>query len=161
LNQHYPKLAEEENLHIKVFPRYSVGLCKKIAETDGVILFTNLISHKAARHVYKLARENKINLICSHNCSVSSVRDCIAELKKSNRAACRCRAEQGCGCGGGSTHGCAGGCGCQERSSHSPGGAGRQINPTCNQPDVGLSEGSGSADIRAAVHNISRDKLEP
>jgi hypothetical protein len=31
-----------------------------------------------------LARENKINLICSHNCSVSSVRDCIAELKKSN-----------------------------------------------------------------------------
>jgi len=112
LNQHYPKLAEEENLDIKVFPRYSSGLCKKIAQADGVILFTNLISHKAARHVYRLARENKINLICSHNCSISTVKDCIAEIKKGDHADCRCHTGHGCGCGGDSTQGCSGGCTC-------------------------------------------------
>jgi len=116
LNQHYSKLAEEENLDIKVFPRYSAGLCKKISQADGVILFTNLISHKAARHVYKLARENKINLVCSHNCSVSSVKECIAEIKKGDHDGCQCNAEHGCGCGGGSNHGCSGGCKCKKHS---------------------------------------------
>lgn len=89
LNQHYTKLAREENLDIRVFNRYSQDLCKRIDQTDGVILFTNLISHKAARHVYKLARDDRINLVCCHKCSISAVRDCISKLKKKGDTACQ------------------------------------------------------------------------
>lgn len=111
LNEQYAKLAKEENLDLRVFNCYSPSLSKRIVQSDGVILFTNLISHKAARHVYKLARDNKINLICRHNCSISAVQSCIAELKNSDNA---CRCDSGCGsaCGGGSCGNGSGGCKC-------------------------------------------------
>lgn len=117
LRQHYVKLAEEEDLDIKVFNRYSPGLRNKIAQTDGVILFTNLISHKAAQQVRKLARDNKINLICSHKCSVSTARDCIVKLKNNNQCSRLHGIKSSSGCGSCPCNGCQGNCGCKEGSN--------------------------------------------
>lgn len=116
LNEQYEKLAREENLDLRVFNRLTPSLQKRIEQTDGVILFTNLISHKAARHVYKLARNNKINLVCCHKCSVSAVKSCITRLKNKQydhqpgiKLDDRCET---CPCDG--CQGCQGGCDCKQ-----------------------------------------------
>lgn len=112
LNEQYARLAKEENLDLRVFNRLTPSLQKRIEQMDGVILFTNLISHKAARHVYKLARDNKINLICCHKCSVSAVRSCVAELKNKQYSHKHgYKSDRGCGtC---PCNGCQGNCGCE------------------------------------------------
>lgn len=82
LNRHYTELAKTEDLQLRVFSRYTPNLLKRISQTDGVIMFTGLMSHKSAQQVYKLARDDKINLVCCHKCSLSAMKDCISELKK-------------------------------------------------------------------------------
>ncbi len=100
LARHYTALADgHENLTIKVYPRYKPGLADRIASADGVVLCTDCISHKAAREVYRLARANDVDLVCSHRSSVSAVRASIVALTGSCGCAVPCE-------------GCSGGCGC-------------------------------------------------
>jgi len=100
LAPHYAALAKEhEGLEIRVFSRYKPALQKRIATADGVVLCTDLISHRAAREVYRLARADGIALACSHRSSVSAVRQAIETLTR------------GCGCEI-PCPGCKGDCGC-------------------------------------------------
>lgn len=100
LAPHYTALEKEhEGLEIRVFSRYKPALQKRIASADGVVLCTDLISHGAAREVYRLAREDGIALACSHRSSVSAVRQAVESLAR------------GCGCET-PCQGCSGGCGC-------------------------------------------------
>ncbi|MBS3956367.1 MAG: DUF2325 domain-containing protein [Clostridiales bacterium] len=101
LAPHYTAIADEhEGLTIKVFSRFRPGLSDRIASADGVILCTDLVSHKAAREVYRLARANDVELVCTHRSSVSAVRRSVAELAR----VCRC--DRPC-------PGCPGACGCE------------------------------------------------
>lgn len=104
LAPHYTAIADEhENVTIKVFSRFRPGLSDRIASADGVILCTDLISHKAAREVYRLARANEVELVCTHRSSVSAIRKSVAELARSCGCARPCPGcTGGCGCGGAS-----------------------------------------------------------
>lgn len=100
LSSHYTALADEhDDMTIKVFSRFKPGFSSRIASADGVVLCTDLVSHKAAREVYRLARENDVELVCTHRSSVSAVRKSVAALAGS------CGCENPC-------PGCSGGCSC-------------------------------------------------
>ncbi len=81
LERHYTALANEhENMTIRVFPQVKPKMSAKIASADGVILVTNLVSHTAAREVYRLARDKGLNVIPCHRASVSAMRECLGQL---------------------------------------------------------------------------------
>ncbi len=100
---HYTGLAERhDGLTIKVYNRFQPKLAARLASADGVVLCTDLVSHKAAREVYRLARKHDLELVCSHRSSVSAVRRAVDELVH----ACGCEnpcpgCPGSCGCGGG------------------------------------------------------------
>lgn len=83
LTGHYTRLADEyDDLEIKVFNEFKHGLADRLAGTDGVILFTNVVSHNAAREVYRMARERGKQIVCSHSAGVSSARECLRRLER-------------------------------------------------------------------------------
>lgn len=91
LAEHYAQLANEhQDVEVRVFNRYRPGLAHTIMEADGIILFTNLVSHQAAREVYRLARKRGNTIICSHSAGVSSARRCLAELTAAAAACSNC-----------------------------------------------------------------------
>ena len=100
LAPHYTDLANEhDELTIKVYSRFQPKLAARLASADGVVLCTDIVSHKAAREVYRLAREHDLELVCSHRSSVSAVRRSVDELVRT------CGCEKPC-------PGCSGSCGC-------------------------------------------------
>jgi len=102
LASHYTGLAEEhDGLTIKVYSRFQPKLAARLAAVDGVVLCTDLVSHKAAREVYRLAREHDLELVCSHRSSVSAVRRSVSELVAARGCENPCPGCPGsCGCGG-------------------------------------------------------------
>lgn len=81
LGRHYTALADEhEDMEISFYPQIKPKLADKIANTDGVVLVTNLVSHTAAREVYRLARDKGLPVIACHRASVSAMRQCLSTL---------------------------------------------------------------------------------
>lgn len=81
LKGEYTKLADEhEDMDIRVFSQSKPKLGSRLADVDGVVLFTNLVSHNAAKQVYRMARANKIELVCSHSGGISAARSCVTAL---------------------------------------------------------------------------------
>lgn len=81
LKGHYMDLADDhDDVSIRVFSQFKPKFGARIADVDGVVLFTNLVSHQAAREVYRLARKNKIELVCSHSSGVSAAKECVRLL---------------------------------------------------------------------------------
>lgn len=81
LKDRYESAARAEGISLKVFSKPRANLVSRISGVDGVIMFTNLISHQAAQQVYKLARSGEVCLICSHNSSLSAAQRCFRQLK--------------------------------------------------------------------------------
>lgn len=81
LSQQYERLAAtHDELEIRVFNRFKPGLAERIAEADGVILFTGLVSHQAAREVYRMARTKGGAVVCSHSAGISAAKRCLEAL---------------------------------------------------------------------------------
>ncbi len=102
LAPHYTGLAEEhDGLTIKVYSRFQPRLAARLASADGVVLCTDIVSHKAAREVYRLARQHDLELVCTHRSSVSAVRRSVSELVRACSCETPCPGCPGsCGCGG-------------------------------------------------------------
>ena len=81
LEKHYSALADEhEDVEIKVFSKMKRGVNERIANADGIVLVTGLISHATAKEVYRLARRRGVPVLPCHRGSVSALRECIAAL---------------------------------------------------------------------------------
>lgn len=81
LERHYTALAKEhDDLKIKVYSQLKPKMAEKIASADGVVLFTNVVSHNAAREVYRLARDKGLAVVACHRASVSAMRECVDVL---------------------------------------------------------------------------------
>ncbi len=81
LERHYTALAKEhDDLKIKVYSQLKPKMTEKIASADGVVLVTNVVSHNAAREVYRLARDKGLAVIPCHRASISAMRECVATL---------------------------------------------------------------------------------
>ena len=81
LETHYRQEARKNDIDLRVLNQHSSCLKCKLAKADAVILFTNAVSHQAAKEVYKLAREKDVCLIRSHRSSVSAARLCFGQLR--------------------------------------------------------------------------------
>lgn len=81
LERHYTALAKEHaGLKIKVYSQLRPKMADKIASADGVVLITNLVSHNAAREVYRLARDKGLAVVPCHRASVTAMRECVDTL---------------------------------------------------------------------------------
>ena len=81
LERHYTALAKEHaGLKIKVYSQLKPRMSEKIASADGVVLVTNVVSHNAAREVYRLARDKGLSIVPCHRASVSAMRECVNAL---------------------------------------------------------------------------------
>ncbi|MGV8084322.1 MAG: DUF2325 domain-containing protein [Coriobacteriia bacterium] len=81
LAHHYSEIVDERaDIEIKVFNEMKRSIADRLGSMDGVILCTNLVSHAAAREVYKLAREKGLSLVPCHRGSISAIRECVALL---------------------------------------------------------------------------------
>ncbi|MGC8915161.1 MAG: DUF2325 domain-containing protein [Thermosulfidibacteraceae bacterium] len=81
LKRHYLEEAKKMDVTLKVFTKLEKDLKKRVGKVDGVIIFTNKVSHELK------ATLKKINLQCPcimcHSCGVSSLKKCIETLQKS------------------------------------------------------------------------------
>jgi hypothetical protein len=63
LASHYTAIAEShDELEIRIFNQYTPSLAKRLSSVDGIVLCTDVVSHRAAREVYRLARDNRLTL---------------------------------------------------------------------------------------------------
>lgn len=85
LEKHYPAIAREYGIKPRPFNAYKGDLTKRIQKVDGIILFTNCVSHQAAKKVYKLARAKNKCLICQDNCSLTATEQCFRLLQSGHK----------------------------------------------------------------------------
>ncbi|MGB9667725.1 MAG: DUF2325 domain-containing protein [Thermosulfidibacteraceae bacterium] len=80
LKHHYLEEAKRMNVTLKVFTKLEKNVEKRIGKVDGVIIFTNKVSHELKDTLKKLKIE--CPCILCHSCGVSSLRKCLESLQK-------------------------------------------------------------------------------
>jgi hypothetical protein len=80
LERHYFEEAKKMNVTLKVFTKLEKNLEKKMGKVDGVIVFTNKVSHELKAILKKMNMQCPC-LMC-HSCGISSLRKCIESLQK-------------------------------------------------------------------------------
>lgn len=82
LERHYMNEAKNRGIELMVFTRSEADIGSKIRNMDAVVIFTNMVSHKAKESVMKTARLREIPVYVHHSCGVCSLRDCLNCLIK-------------------------------------------------------------------------------
>jgi hypothetical protein len=77
LKQQYINIAGQLGINLKVFSKHTPTLQSRIENVDGVVIFTNKVSHGARKEAARIARINKIPLIMCHSCGICSLRECL------------------------------------------------------------------------------------
>ena len=77
----YRSIAAEHQIDLRVYIDRHACLKCKLGEVDAVIMFTDLVSHQAAKEVNKLARSHGKCVVRHHRSSVTAARRCLKEVK--------------------------------------------------------------------------------
>lgn len=77
LRQHYIEEAAKSGIELRVFSQAEINMKSKLQKLDGVVIFTNKISHQARNDVLQTVRSRNIPLMMSHSCGICSFRKCI------------------------------------------------------------------------------------
>lgn len=77
LAPHYQEEAKRLGIRLRVFPRVEKSTPRKLGGCDGVVLFTNMISHAGRRVVLDAIRRHNIPLYQLHACGLCTLRDCL------------------------------------------------------------------------------------
>ncbi len=100
LERHYERVASKMGYKARIFDSFKPNLCNTLKNSQGVVMFTNLISHPAAKMVISTAKENRVPVVRSHKCGTSALEKCLFELKMNGRhSGCEGRCGGGCGDG--------------------------------------------------------------
>lgn len=95
LEKHYERVASNMGYKARIFSSFKPSLCNTLKNSQGVVMFTNLISHPTAKVVISTAKDNRVPVVRSHKCGTSALQKCLFELKTNGHHS-RC---EGC-CGG-------------------------------------------------------------
>ncbi len=82
LERQYINIAKQLGIKLRVFSQHKNSMQSKIGKVDGVVIFTNKVSHKARKEAVRIAKINKIPFLMHHSCGVCSLRECLTCLKK-------------------------------------------------------------------------------
>jgi hypothetical protein len=78
----YKGIGLKYGQQIKVFTQLPAKFDKVIGYPDGIILFTNTVSHKMVHIAIKEAKKKNIPLVRCHNSSGNSLEGVLKQLKK-------------------------------------------------------------------------------
>ena len=81
LSRQYRDEAESLGIRLHVYNEASTGLAGRLAGMDGVVIFTNKVSHRAKKEAATTARARNIPLVMSHSCGVYTLRHCLSCIK--------------------------------------------------------------------------------
>ena len=81
LERQYINVAKQLGIKLKVFSKHKPTLQSKIENVDGMVIFTNKVSHEARKEAVRIAKINKIPFLMHHSCGVCTLRDCLGSLK--------------------------------------------------------------------------------
>jgi hypothetical protein len=77
LGAQYQKEAKKLGMQLEVFSQLENNMSKRIRAADAVIIFTNMVSHKARHQAVEMAKESGIPVFMHHACGVCSLRQCL------------------------------------------------------------------------------------
>lgn len=81
----YRELCEKRGHRAKVYTQLPAQFEKQLGHPDGIILFTEKVSHKMARVVVQKARRNSIPILRSHTSSATSLEALLHEFEGTER----------------------------------------------------------------------------
>lgn len=67
LGEQYRAEAKRHGVDIQIFSQDEQALCSKIKNSDGVVIFTNKVSHQARNRAFKTAKNEGILVLMHHS----------------------------------------------------------------------------------------------
>lgn len=80
LERHYIDVARRAGVQLRVFTRSEANISSKLKNFDGMVIFTNKVSHKVKNEAMTAAKINNIPVYMHHSCGVCTLRDCLSCL---------------------------------------------------------------------------------
>ena len=77
LERHYVREAQKVGISLRIFNKPENDIERKLKHTDGIILFTNKVSHQSRNDVLDVARHHGIPVFMHHSCGVCTLRECL------------------------------------------------------------------------------------
>ncbi len=77
LDDQYRMEAQRHGMDIQIFSQDDRSMCSKIKKAEGVVIFTNMISHQARNRALNAAKNEGIPVFLHHSCGVCSLRECL------------------------------------------------------------------------------------
>ena len=82
LAKHYLGEAKKQGMKLTIFSQAHPGMENKIGKSDALVLFTNMVSHKARNAAVAAAKKQEIPIYQFHSCGLCTLRDCLNCIKK-------------------------------------------------------------------------------
>lgn len=92
LERHYVEEADRAGVSLRVFTRSEVNIGSKLKNLDGIVIFTNKVSHQVKKEAMKAAKANGIPVFMHHSCGVCTLRECLSCLLIAGGASGMCQA---------------------------------------------------------------------
>lgn len=77
LEKHYLDEAIRAGIELQVFTKAENNIGAKLKKVDAVVIFTNMVSHRAKKEAMNAARFNNIPVFMHHSCGVCTLRECL------------------------------------------------------------------------------------
>ena len=68
LGEQYRAEARRHGVEIQIFSQDEQGLSAKIKNSDGVVIFTNKVSHQARNRAFKTAKSEGVPVLMHRGC---------------------------------------------------------------------------------------------
>ena len=86
LEDDYIKTAKEMGIDLKVYTKRVGDFSSRIGSIDGVIIFTNKVSHPAKNQIFKFLKKTDKPVCMYHSCGICSLKRALLELKEKTKA---------------------------------------------------------------------------
>lgn len=81
LEREYKVLGLEEHVDVRIFNSCCPALTKRVALVDGVVIFTDTVSHRAVREVGRVAKKRGLPIVRGHGPGLATARRCLKEAR--------------------------------------------------------------------------------
>lgn len=78
----YREEARKRGVSLRVFNRARTGMDRSIRRADALVIFTDRVSHRAAREAREAARSAGMPVLMCHSSGICTLRDCLNCLEK-------------------------------------------------------------------------------
>lgn len=84
LERKYVNEAEKLGIRLKVYTKAGKDLTSKIKDVDGMIIFTNKVSHRAKIEAMNIAKSKGMPVFMFHSCGICTLRNCLKCMMMDN-----------------------------------------------------------------------------